>query len=89
MADTTTYSVVIKGEQHTYTVESWRTLTFADVCKILSDLTGYRVDFLARDLPKRFDHLGYALVRPADVYEGGTPTFLIRSSDGTSPSVPT
>lgn len=79
-----TYSLSIKGEQHLYTVEAWRALTFKQLCTVLSDLTGYRSAYLRDALPARFDRLGYATVGPASSI-GGTPTFAIRSHDGGKP----
>jgi hypothetical protein len=93
MPDFRTYSLSIKGEQHTFTFEPWQELRFEQLCSIVSDLTGYKVEYLKAELVKtdrsktrpRFDRLGYASIAPANGF-GGTPTFLIRSIDGGRPT---
>lgn len=80
-AQTQTYALSIKGEQHTYAVEAWNALDADTLCRILSDLTGYLSGYLREELPRRFDRLGYATMRPASSI-GGTPSFTIRSSTG-------
>jgi hypothetical protein len=85
----TTYSISLKGEQHTWLVEAWRELTFDAACAILSDLTGYRESYLRGDLPKRFDRLGYAQVKPCNAFDGEVPVFLLRSGDGSKPALTT
>jgi hypothetical protein len=79
-----TYSLSIKGEQHTYTVEAWLKLTADQLCAVLGDLTGYRADWLRQTLPDKFDRFGYATVHPAAIGDWGEPPrFLICSSNGT------
>jgi hypothetical protein len=93
MTNHRTYSLSIKGEQHTYSFEPWTGLPFEQLCILLSDLTGYKVEYLKAELVKtdrsttapRFDRLGYASLEPANGF-GGTPTFLIRSIDGGPPA---
>ena len=80
-----TYSLTIKGEQHTFAVEAWHALSFDVLCAILSDLTGYRESYLTEELPKRFNRLGYATQKVSALQEGEAPSFLIRSNDGGRP----
>lgn len=78
-----TYSLSIKGEQHIYGVEAWAELDADQLCAILADLTGYRVDYLRRTLPDKFDKLGYAVVHPAAIGGWGEPpAFHVRSKTG-------
>lgn len=77
-----TYSLSIKGEQHSYSVEAWQALSFDQLCVLLSDLTGYKAEHL-KTKGIEFDRLGYATIEPAiSGGYGGVPTFHVRSSDG-------
>lgn len=80
-----TYSIQIKGEQHTWLIDAWTKLSYTQLCQILSDLTGYTTGFLSGVLPERFDDLGYATQKLSIAQEGEAPMFLIRSSDGGKP----
>lgn len=78
------YSLHIKGEHTLYSFEEWSDMSADTLCLVLSDLTGYKAEFLRNEaLPQRFNHLGYATVEPAAQGGwGGVPTFLIRSRSG-------
>jgi hypothetical protein len=78
-----TYSLHIKGEHTMYSFAEWGELSSETLCFVLSDLTGYKSDWLRSKLPQLFNHLGYAEVEPAAMAGwGGTPTFMIRSFSG-------
>lgn len=85
MSDEIRYGVRLKGERASYEITAWSDLSFDEVCAVLSDVTGYKPEFLAKELPKLFDRLGYATVKPAACNWGEVPQFHVRSHDGRVP----
>lgn len=45
-----TYDIRLKGEVHSFRVADWEGLSLDSVCNVLSDVTGYKPDYIRRTI---------------------------------------
>ena len=71
MTTTQTFALSLSGEAHTYEPPpAWRALAPGQLVDILSDLLGYRADWLRENLHREFDKFGNATLDPTNQFGG-------------------
>ena len=73
------YALKLVGEKHVYELRGSEQHSFATVCDMVSDLTGYRADYLARE-PLNHMNIGQEIrVVPAGIGTfGDSPALLVK-----------
>lgn len=74
------FGVSMKGERGIYQIKGWENLTINELAAVLSDVTGYREEFVQRELTKRFDTASTYAIKPSSLQWGETPTFIVGPS---------
>jgi len=71
------YTLKMKGEKQTYAFRGSEQHTLDVICKTLSDMTGYKAEYLKRDLIRPLKISGQCIIAPANSI-GSAPTFIVR-----------
>lgn len=50
-----TYTIRLKGEQHSFPIDCWTSITLDQAATVLSDVTGYRADSITRWITEGMD----------------------------------
>lgn len=48
MPQTTTYTIRLKGEQHSFPIDCWTSITLDEAATVLSDVTGFKADAIGK-----------------------------------------